>query len=178
MTPKRMICLFLILSLLLCTGAAFAQEEESVIYDVTDYISSIAGLDLTPHKGKIIILFFYTCNSEEAKATLPVWRMIRDDFDPQEVEIILVHAWEDEGQEESDTVKRLYQLEGLNIYEDENCTLCHTLGLNSYPNLLILNAQGSPASGYSGQVSYPTIADTLTALGAGQLQNSYLPPAE
>lgn len=177
MTLKRIFCLLLTLALLLLTGAAMAEEEADIIYDVTDYLSSISALDLAPHKGKIIILFFYTCESAEAKATLPIWPMIRNDFAPRDVEIILVHAWENEGQEESDTAKRLYKLEGLNIYEDKDCSFCHTLGLSTYPNLLILNAEGSPASGYSGQVSYPTIADTLTALGAKAVQNSYLPPA-
>lgn len=178
MTLNKMISLLTALVLLLCMGTAVAQEEKPISFDVTDYISSIADLDLSPYRGKVMALFFYTCNSDEAKATLPVWKRIHDDFDPQDVEIILVHAWENEGQKESDAIRERFQLDGMNIYEDQNCTLCHTLGLTSYPNVLLLDAQGSPCSGYSGQLSYQTIADALIALNVTQLHNASPAPAQ
>ena len=176
MTLKRILSLLTAFVLLLCSGVAIAEEEEPIIYDVTDYISSISNLDLTPYKGKIIVLFFYTSAGEQSTATLPMWKLIHDDFDPDDVEIVLVHAWDGEGQEESNQLKERFQLEGMNIYEDENSTLCKTLGLVEYPNTLILNAEGTPASGYSGQLSYTTTAEYLIGLGATQLQNTYVFP--
>ena len=174
---KRITGLLVALVLLLCMGAAAAQEEP-ISFDVTDYISSISTLDLAPHKGKVLALVFYTGANQECLDQLPVWKMIHDDFAPEEAEIVLVHAWDGEGQPESDQLKERFQLEGMHIYEDENCILCRTLGITAYPNVLILDMGGSPASGYNGQITYTTIADAFTALGATQLQNSYANPAK
>lgn len=178
MAFRRIISLLAAL-LLLLTGTAFAEaNEEPIIYDVTDYFDTISDLDLSPYKGKIITLFFYTCSDPEAQATLPMWKLIHDDFDPDELAIVLVHAWDGEGQEESDAAIAQYHLEDLIIYEDEDCSLCRQLNLSEYPNILILDQEGTPASGYGGQLSYPTMAQVLVNLGVTQLQDSYSVPAK
>ena len=169
MTLKRLISLITAIALLLCSFAATAEEEAPIVFDVTDFISSLSDLDLTPHKGKVIALFFYDSNTDECLATLPVWKAVYDTFDPFMCEIILVHAWDGEGQEESDALKERFQLEGMHIYEDKNCVLCTSLGINEYPNTLFLDPYGTPASGYNGQMSQTTITDYLLSLGAVKL---------
>lgn len=167
---KRLFCLWTILILLMVGGSAFAQEQEEPIhFDVTDFLSSISELDLAPYKGKVIVLQFYTAASRECVDQLPIWQKIAEDFDPETLEVILVHAWEGEGQRESDQLIKQLKLEGMNIFEDENCTLCHTLGLSEYPVSLFLDQGGSPVSGYSGLITYATLAEFLTKLGAVQL---------
>lgn len=166
MTLKRLISLITAIALLLCSFAATAEEEAPIVFDVTDFISSLSDLDLTPHKGKVITLFFYDSNTPECLNTLPVWKAVHDTFDPLTVEIILVHAWDGEGQEESDALKERFQLEGMSIYEDKNCVLCTSLGINEYPNTLFLDPHGTPASGYNGQMGHTTITEYLKSLGA------------
>lgn len=167
---KRLFCLWTILILLMVGGSAFAQEQEEPIhFDVTDFLSSISELDLAPYKGKVIVLQFYTAASQECVDQLPIWQKIAENFDPETLEVILVHAWEGEGQRESDQLIKQLKLEGMNIFEDENCTLCHTLGLSEYPVSLFLDQGGSPISGYSGLITYATLAEFLTKLGAVQL---------
>lgn len=180
MTLKRITSLLAALLLLLCMIPAMAEEEveEPIAMDVTDYISGIADLDLTPYKGKIMVLFFYTADNDQAKATLPVWKMIHDDFSPDDLEIILVHAWDGEDQADSDAAIEHFQLQDMNIYEDEDCLLSQTLNVTEYPNTLILDQGGTPASGYSGQLTYDTTAAYLVSLGAEQLQDSAAPVAE
>ena len=180
MTLKRIISLLVaLLLLLLCMIPAMAEEEveEPIAMDVTDYISGIADLDLTPYKGKIMVLFFYTADNDQAKATLPVWKMIHDDFNPDDVEIILVHVWDGEDQADSDAAIERFQLQDMNIYEDKDCVLSSTLGLTEYPNTLILDQGGTPASGYGGQLTYATTAEYLVSLGAEQVQGAADVPA-
>lgn len=166
MTLKRLISLITAIALLLCSFAATAEEEAPIVFDVTDFISSLSDLDLTPHKGKVIALFFYDSNTDECLATLPVWKTVYDTFDPLTVEIILVHAWDGEGQEESDALKERFQLEGMHIYEDRGCMLSDSLGVLEYPNTLFLDPHGTPASGYNGQMGQTTITEYLKSLGA------------
>ena len=173
MFGKRLFCLWTVLILLLVGGAAFAQEQEEPLYfDVTDYLSSISKLDLAPYKGKVIVLQFYTTASQESVDQLPVWQKVVQNFDPETLEVILVHAWEGEGQPENDQIIRQLKLEGMNIFEDENCTLSHTLGLSQYPVSLFLDQGGSPASGYSGLITYATLEAFLVKLGAVPLTDT------
>jgi len=179
MTLKRTISLLLAVLLVFSTAAALAEtasgqpatEEAEIIFDVTDYISSLSELDLSPYKGKVMVLFFYVADNEECLSNLPVWKNIYDTFDPYTVEIILVHAWEGESHEESDALKERFHLEGMNIFEDIDCILCDALGVHQYPNTLFLDAFGTPASGYNGQLSLTTISDFLVSLGAAKLDN-------
>ena len=178
MTLKRITCLLAALMLLLCMIPAMAeQDDEPIAMDVTDYISGIADLDLAPYKGKIMVLFFYTADNDLAKATLPVWKKIHDDFNPEDLEIILVHAWDGEDQDDSDAAIERFQLEGMNIYEDKDCLLSSTLNVVEFPNTLILDQGGTPASGYSGQLTYATTAEYLVSLGAEQVQGAADVPA-
>lgn len=176
MTLKRTITLLLAVLLVFCAAAALAYEEPAteeveIVFDVTDYISGLSELDLSPYRGKVMALFFYVADNEECQASLPIWKTIYDTFDPYTVEIILVHAWEGESHEESDALKERFHLEGMNIFEDIDCILCDALGVHQYPNTLFLDAFGTPASGYNGQLSLTTISDFLVSLGAAKLDN-------
>lgn len=145
-------------------------QADGIIFDVTDYISGISALELAPYKGKIIALFFYTGASDECLTQLAAWKSVFDAFEPDDLQIILVHAWD--GEDSTDTEKHIarYGLEDMTIFEDEDCLLCSTLGIYEYPNTLFLDKNGTPASGYSGQLTFQTISNFLTTLGARSAQ--------
>lgn len=170
MTLKRTITLLLAVLLVFCAAAALAsEEEEPIIFDVTDYISGISALELYPYRGKIIALFFYTGASDESLSQLAAWKSVFDTFSPEDLQIILVHAWDGEDSTDTEALIARYGLEEMMIFEDEDCLLCSTLGIYEYPNTLFLDQYGTPASGYSGQLTYTTISSFLTSLGASQL---------
>ncbi len=180
MMIRKLTCLLLSLLLVLCACPALGEDApaEELTFDVAAYINSLCELDLTPYAGKVIALHFFKTASEECTAMMPAWKLIYDDFDKDDVEIVLIHVCDGEGQEEMDALKAELGLEGMNIYEDVDAVLSGTLGVTEVPNTLFLNAEGNPASGYSGRLNYTTIAELLKSLGADQLQNSYLPAAE
>lgn len=176
MTLKRTISLLLAVLLVFSAAAALAEaagqpatEEAEIIFDVTDYISGISALELYPYRGKIIALFFYTGASDESLSQLAAWKSIFEAFSPEELQIILVHAWDGEDSTDTEALIARYGLEEMTIFEDEDCLLCSTLGIYEYPNTLFLDQHGTPASGYSGQLTYTTISNFLTSLGASPL---------
>lgn len=185
MMIRKLTCLLTVLALLLCAcpalceaaGAATAPaaEEEELTFDVAAYFKTISDLDLTPYAGKVIALHFFKTASADCTAMMPAWKLIYDDFDKEDVEIVLIHVCDGEGQQEMDALKQELGLDGMNIYEDVDAVLSTTLGVTEVPNTLFLNGEGNPASGYSGRLNYTTIADLLKLLGADQLQNSYVP---
>ena len=171
---KRLLSLLVATLLALCAVPSIA-EDEPIVFDAAAYISSMSGLDLRPYGGKVIVLHFFTASGEECRAQLPALRLIYDDFDKEGVEIVLVHAWDGEGQPESDEARESFDLEGMRIYEDEGCALSRQLGITQYPNTLFLGGDGNPVSGYGGRLTYETLAYVLSGMGVTQLQNSYLP---
>ena len=178
MMIRKFACLLLSALLALCACAAFAEQtpaEEEYTFDVAAYFQSISDLDLTPYYGKVIALHFFKTASEDCTAMMPAWKLIYDDFSKDDVEIVLIHVCDGEGQQEMDALKTELGLEDMHIYEDVDAVLSTTLGVTEVPNTLFLNTDGNPASGYSGRLNYTTIAELLKTLGAEQLQNSYLP---
>ncbi len=172
MTMKRLLALLTAAMLLFTIPGALAQQEP-IRFDVASYISSVSGLDLTACQGRVILLHFFTANGAESTAQLNILKMLRNDFDPAGLEIILIHVQDGETAQDAQDALQTCGLEDITVYEDENCALSSLLGVTACPNTLILNADGSPASGYGGLISYPTLAAALEMLNVNRLGNSY-----
>ncbi len=173
---KKVICLLLSAMLLMCACPVLAEEapaEEPLTFDVTAYFLSLCDLDLTPYQGKAIALVFFNAASEAETPMLPTWKMVFDDFNKEQLEIVLIHVCDGEGQQEMDALKAELGIEEMTVYEDVDAVLAKSLGVDIMPNVLILNQEGSPASGYAGRISYTALADFLALLEVEQLQNSY-----
>lgn len=172
MTIKRLLALLTAVMLLFTVPAALAQQAP-VAFDVAAYISSVSGLDLAPFRGRTVMLHFFTAGGAECQAQLPILKMLRDDFDAAGLEIVLIHVQDGETAQDAEAALAACGLEGVTLYEDENCALSSLLGVTAYPNTLILGKDGSPASGYGGLISYPTLAAALEMLNVRRLGNSY-----
>lgn len=172
MTIKRLLALLTAVMLLLTVPAALAQEAP-VSFDVASYISSVSGLDLSPFRGRTVMLQFFTAAAPECRSQLSIIKMIRDDFDPAAVEIVLIHVQDGETAQDTEAALAACGLEDITVYEDENCALSSLLGVTAYPNTLILGRDGNPASGYGGLISYPTLAAALEMLNVRRIGNSY-----
>lgn len=179
---KKLLSVLLALMMLLCAcpalgeeAAPAATEGEALTFDVAAYFLSLCDLDLTPYSGKNIALVFFNTASEAQTPMLPTWKLIWDDFDKEALEIVLIHVCDGEGPEALDALKAELGIEEMTIYEDVDAVLANSLGVNMMPNVLILNKEGNPASGYAGRIGYTALADFLALLEVEQLQCSYQP---
>ena len=173
---RKLTCLLLTVLLLLCACPVLAEEtEEKIEFDVAAYLGTICDLDLTPYRGKVIALHFYAADNADCLSMLPTWKMIWEDFSKNDLEIVLIHTGDAETNEAQKTE---LGIEGMTFYQDEGAALAGTLGVALVPNTLVLDADGNPASGYEGTMTYPTLAALFEGLGVEQLQNSYEAAAE
>ncbi len=164
MTLKRIACLLTTVVLLLCACAAFAQEE-TYQFDVTDYISDLSQLDLAQHRGKVLVLYFCSTTSGDSLSQLTMWNNIANDYDPNGLSIFVILSCDGDGESALERIRKQYGLENVILYADEGDQLCRPLGVDSFPNVLLLDRFGSPSSGYNGLISYETIAEHLDTLG-------------
>lgn len=191
MKIRKWLCMLLSAAMLLCMVPALAEEapeapaaeEEPIVINVIDYFQQAGfGLDLTPYRGKVIALHFFSADSATCKTMLPTWQMLLDDFDKEALRIVFICACkEDHGEEAcpaAQPVQEAFGEEAVSIYEDKDAFLCTTLGVEKMPNTLILDREGNPACGYEGLLTYPTFADWFATLEVEQLQDSYSPAAE
>lgn len=169
MTTKKWFCLCLSL-LLMFSACAIAEDVTPV--DMTGYLSSLSALDLTQYKGKVIMLTFFTEDSDLCLQQLPDLKLLFDDFDPAGVEIVLIHTKQSESAGDCTQLVESLGLTEMNLFEDENATLTTALGIAEFPTTLLIDQQGCPVSGSSGKISYATLAQALLDLNVTQLQNS------
>ncbi len=160
---KRWMSFVVAVVLLLTAGAALAEAPLS--FDMVGYLNEVSGLDLTAHRGKVILLHFFTAGDEAYQAQLSDLKRLYDAFDPEGVAIVMIHAWDGEDGTAIQEAKAALHLEEMTIYEDEGCALSHLLGLTAFPNTLFIDSAGNPASGYGGTLHYDTLAQELEALG-------------
>ncbi len=169
MTRKKLACLFLSLLVLSC---ACASAGEIIPTDMTGYLSSLSALDLTQYKGKVIMLTVFDGDSDLCLQQLPDLKLLFNDFDPAGVEIILVHAKQDENAKDCSELLESLGMTEMNLFEDEGAAFTSALGIAEFPTTLIIDQQGCPFSGSSGKISYATLAQVLLDLNVTQLQNS------
>lgn len=183
---KKLMCLLLSVLVLLCACPALGEEaapeataeaaaEQPLTFDVAAHFRTLCDLDLTPYYGKAIALVFFNAASEAQTPMLPTWKMVWDDFNKDQLQIVLIHVGDGEGQEEMDALKAELGLEEMTIYEDVDATLTKELGIKqeNLPNVLILNKDGNPASGYAGRIGYPSLQEFFALMEVEQLQNSW-----
>ncbi|MDD2396248.1 MAG: TlpA disulfide reductase family protein, partial [Sphaerochaeta sp.] len=68
------------------------------------------ALDLTQYQGKAIWLNFFTGWCPYCMTEMPYIKQIFDDYDPEQVAILLVHVWDGETADDSQEVIEKYGL--------------------------------------------------------------------
>ena len=100
------------------------------------------ALDLTPHQGKAIWLNFYTGWCSYCMKEMPDIKKAFETYDPDEVAIILVHAWSGEGGEASAEVIERFGLEEMLHVEDQDLALTQIIGLEGFPTSIFITKDG------------------------------------
>lgn len=135
-----------LMALMLMPLAALAQSEPTATNaDSKPYVlKSFEGttLDLTQYEGKAIWLNFFTGWCPYCMTEMPSIKQVFDEYDPNEVAILLVHVWDGENADDSKKVIEKFDLQDMTMVEDQDMTLAGLVGLSGYPTSIFIDKQG------------------------------------
>ena len=162
---KRILSVLFVFMLLLPMAAIAedASEEAEAVY-VLDYFSDTA-LDLTQYEGKAVYMNFFTEWCPYCMDEMPDIREIYDTYDPDSLEIILVHPWDGEDASNTASVVETYGLEGMTTFEDEDMTITAIVGVPGYPTSVFIDQDGYLFYAIASKLEYDSLAEIIDAMG-------------
>ena len=125
------------------------------------------NMDLTPYEGKAIWLNFFTGWCPYCMTEMPYIKQIFDDYDPEQVAILLVHVWDGETADDSQEVIEKYGLQDMTMIEDEQMTLAGLVGLQGYPTSFFIDKDGYLYAGTYG-LDYDGMAQYMAELNVAK----------
>ena len=166
---RRFLALFLILSVLPFSAVAEATSTpvptNAAGYPyVLDYFTN-TPLDVTQYEGTALFLNFFTGWCPYCMQEMPEIKQIFDTYSPDDVAIILVHAWDGEDASDSATVVEKYGLQNMIMLEDEQMTLTSTIGLTGFPTSIFIGKDGYLANYTPGALTFDTMSGILDGMG-------------
>lgn len=164
---KALAALMCVLMLAAPAMAAAQSEQPEVISQFAQ-----TKLDLEPYRGKAIFLNFFTewcpyCMEEMADI-----KKVFDDYDPETLQVILVHVWDGETKKETKSVTEKYGLQDMTFFEDTDGALATFVGLQGYPASLFVAADGTLSGAYNYAMEYDMFAEAVEAAGAKKLETA------
>jgi thiol-disulfide isomerase/thioredoxin len=171
---KRFVRRFLTLLAVLAL-VPFSAMAESDAADTNDaskpyVLDAFAGtaLDLTQYQGKAVWLNFFTGWCPYCMTEMPYIRQVFDEYDPNQLAIVLVHVWDGENAADGQAVVTKYGLQGMTMLEDEDMSLSGLVGLDGYPTSFFINKEGYLHAGTYG-LDYAGMAAYMDELGVSRL---------
>lgn len=169
---RRFLALFLILSVLPFsaiaeTASTSVPTNEAGYPYVLDYFAD-TPLDVTQYEGKALFLNFFTGWCPYCMQEMPEIKQIFDTYSPDDVAIILVHAWDGEDASDSATVVEKYGLQDMIMLEDEEMTLTSTIGLTGFPTSIFIGKDGYLANYTPGALTFDTMSEILDGMGVAK----------
>lgn len=141
-------------------------------------LNEFAGtaLDLTQYKGKAIWLNFFTGWCTYCMEEMPEIKRVFDEYDPDQIAIVLIHVWDGENAGDSQAVIDRFGLQDMIMVEDQEMELAGMVGLQGYPTSFFIDKEGYLYDGtytldYSGMTGY------MTGLGVGLRPDGTAAPA-
>lgn len=164
-STKRILSVFFALLLLPVTAfATDTSEDTSDPVYVLDYFEGSA-LDVSQYEGKALFLNFFTEWCPYCMAEMPDIKEIYDLYDPDSLEIILIHPWDGEDASNTASVVETYGLEGVTTIEDEDFTLTGIVGVPGYPTTVIIDPEGYLYYAVASKLDYDTLTSVFDAMG-------------
>ena len=149
--------------------AAVAQsassDTEPTRYYMPDYFAQ-TSLDITQYKGKAVFMNFFTGWCQYCMQEMPDLKKVFDEYDPNDVAVILVHAWDGENADDSAAVVEKYGLQGVTLVEDQDLTLTGMF-VQGYPTSMFIDQDGYMTVGHyqSGMLTYEGMTSLLAEMG-------------
>lgn len=132
----------------------------------TEIITEYTKLDMTPYAGKAVYMNFFTEWCPYCMKEMPDIKRLYDEYDPETLQIILVHVWDGEDASNTDSIREKYGLDGMTFYEDEDMALSSLVGLPGYPMSMFLDAEGNVANAAAQMLTYEQMVSAVESIGA------------
>ena len=158
---RSMVILFV---LMLLPVASLAQDTASDPLYFPDLLTDTT-LDLQQYEGKILLINFFTSWCPYCMDEMDDLKMVYDTYDPESVQIILVHPWDGDDETDTANVVSKYDLDDLTIVEDADMSITRALYVQGYPTSFFVYADGT-LNGYANGLNYEMFSSILDDMGA------------
>lgn len=161
----RLLALLMCMLLSLSACAETAVPEEHTAPNVVEILKEHTTLDLSEHLGKTVLINFFTEWCSYCMKEMPDMKEVNDLYDPESFQMILVHVWDGEDETNTENVKERFGMQHMTFWEDTDRMVASVVGVPGYPATLILNPDGTLATGQSGMLTYDALTAFLDELG-------------
>lgn len=161
-------CLLLIAAPPACAAQSDAAPTQRAPVKVSDMFAAYTNLDLKPYEGKAILINFFTEWCYYCMQEMPDIKKVYDEYNPDEVQIILVHVWDGEDASNSESVRATYNLEDLTFYEDEDRSVAAFVGLQGYPASLFIGKDDAIHSAANYMLTYDQLTAFMDEMGVSK----------
>jgi len=158
---RMVLILFAVLTLMPLAGLAESDDTATNAEGMPYVLDAFEGtdLDLTQYEGKAIWLNFFTQWCPHCMTEMPYIKQVFDEYDPDQLAIVLIHAWSGEDADASKAVIEEYGLQDMIMIEDDDMSLCDMVGLQGFPTSYFIDKDGYLYGGtysldYDGMVAY------------------------
>lgn len=166
---NRLLSLFIAALLLVAPALAVAESAEKEPVNAIEVLKEATSLDLSEYAGKAIYLNFFTEWCPYCMKELPDIKKLAQAYNPEELQVVLVHVWDGEDETNTQSIKETYGLQDMTFFEDKDRLLSYVVGLQGYPLSVFLAKDGTVHSGVSGIMEYESMEATMAELGVTKL---------
>lgn len=164
--------LTLVVALLITLLAVFAQagSAKAEMIQLPYFLNQFDGtpLNLKEYWGKGFLLFFFTEASPDCAKQLPEIKKIYESFSSDELQIVLIHEWSGEMEQNTENVKELYGLESLTFFEDTDLAVAKKINIPNIPMTIFINNGGYLYDAFVYAVDYEKMAEVLDTMGVSR----------
>lgn len=164
------LALCLLLCLLLPFSAFAGEAEETTPVNAVDIFNQYTELDLSPYLGKTVLVNFFTEWCTYCMQEMPDMKKVNDLYDLETFQMVLVHVWDGEDETNTENVKERFGMQHMTFFEDKDMMVAGAAGVPGFPATLILNPDGTLATGHSGMLTYDVLTQVLDQLGCVRLE--------
>lgn len=161
MTRKTVIALVLAFCLLLPVSGMAEQAVPNVI----EIFQTHTALDLSEYEGKAIFINFFTEWCAYCMQEMPDIKTLRDMYSEEELAIVLVHVWDGENADNTQSVKDRFDMHHMTFFEDEDTMVAAVAGIPGYPSSLFVNPDGTLAAGAGYKLTLDMLTEQLAQMG-------------
>jgi thiol-disulfide isomerase/thioredoxin len=156
------LCLALLFAATACAAPVKATPNN---LNVAQLITRNTPLNLTPYEGKTIVLNFFTQWCAYCMQEMPDLRDVNDLYDPEALQVVMIHAWDGENASATEAVKAQFDMGHMTFFEDEDLSVVRFSGLRGYPATIIIKPDGNMALAANYMVDKALLTETLDGLG-------------
>ncbi|MFH1513706.1 MAG: redoxin domain-containing protein [Bacillota bacterium] len=152
------------------------QDEEDERFDLIGFFAG-TGLDLSQYAGQAVLINFFTEWCPYCMEEMPDIKQVFDTYDPNSLEIILVHPWDGEDASNTASVVSRFGLEGVTTIEDEDFALTTLVGVPGYPTSIFVDPDGYLYHAVASKIDFSMITSIFDDMGIPRRDGTAALPA-